>query len=447
MRNSIALFILTFLTRDAYLLSAARQNAPSARETTPLVVTHQYLPAGIRRKAMALLLAVTPEGDTEMLRIAAIMAQNLERSGQFKVTIKGFTTPRTLDQLNQLFDKQYPLEIFLSQDDNHRSIGWRIYDVHDGQLVQGKKYAKRGTSLHGYADNLTDELWPELTQQASSFSSKIAYVKRKQSTSKRQRSVVCAANTDGSDEQEFIKTPGTYVSVYWHHDKNNPCLFCSEFTRFNVRLISATPQGKKKIVLNVRGTSVGISISHDNNKAVYCRSGTIWEYRYDALQKQGIHTPLIKNGGKNVSPTLLENGDIIFCSDSVHLRKGHPHARGPQICRYNAQDRSVTLLTTEGYCVGPSYCARNQKIAYSKRIDGIMQLCVYDCRTQINQQLTFDAGKKIDCCWSPCGNFLVFCYQQGRESRIAVMHVVMKKRTFITPAQNYCSCPSWSPVF
>lgn len=409
-------------------------------------INQRELAESARRDAMPLLLAIS-ENDAELLKIAEILAQNLQRSGQFKVTIKPCHFPTTQTELDTLLDKNYPLEIFLSQGEQKSSIAWRLYDVRDGKLVKGMKYAKRGKLIHGYADNLADELWPILTRQASSFSSKIGYVKRKRSLAKKQRSVVCIANSDGSHEQEIIKTPGTYVSLYWHHDKSNPCLYCSEFTRFNVRLVSANLLGRKNVILNFKGTCVGISVAHDNNNAVYCRSGTIWQYNYDSAQQKGAHKPLIKNDGKNVSPTLLENGDIIFCSDARSIRQGNQRATGPQICRYRASEKSISLLTTDGYCVGPSYCAHNQKIAYSKKVNGVMQLCIYNCRTKDNQQITFDGGNKIDCCWSPCGNFVVFCYQLGRDSRIAVMHVGLKKRTFLTPVSEHCTCPSWSPVY
>lgn len=402
---------------------------------------------GTRREAMKLLIAVSPENDDNLLAIAQILAGNLERSGQFRVAIKSFKTPTTQAELRQILDREYPLEVFLSHEDDLRSIAWRLYDVHDASLIKGMKYKKRGTNAHGYADNLADELWPILTKQASSFSSKIAYVKRKKTTSKRQRSVVCVSHTDGSHEHEIIKTPGTYVSLYWHHDKKRPCLFCSEFTRYNVRLISANLQGKKHIVLNLKGTCVGISVAHDNARAVYCRSGTIYLYCFDPIEKKGVHTPIIKNEGKNVSPTLLDNGDVIFCSDAPSLLKKHGAGKGPHICYYSAADKSIRPLTSEGYCVGPSYCPLNRKIAFSKKIHGVMQLFTYDMRTKEPQQLTFDEGNKIDCCWSPCGNFLVFCYQQGNESRISLMHVAMRKRSFLTPHGAYCSSPSWSPVF
>jgi len=399
------------------------------------------------RKSMPILIIVMPEQDAALLEVARIIGKNLERSGQFDVTVKSAAEPSKNTDLVTLFDQSYPLEIFLQEVDGGAAIGWRLYDVPDRRLIKGKKYTKRGRNSHGYADNVTDDLWPVLTSQHSSFSSKLAYVKKRtvQGKKDRHRSVVCIANSDGSQEQVIIPTLGTYVSLYWHHDSHNPCLFCSEFTRYNVRLVSTNLVGQKKTVLNLKGTCVGISVAQDNNKAVYCRSGAIWQYAYDPAQKQGVHTVLISNDGKNVSPTLLENGDIIFCSDASSLRKGG--SSSPKIYRYNGRTKAIVPLIREGYCVGPSYCGVNNKIAYSKKVDGVMQLFVYDIARDKDTQITFDAGNKIDCCWSPCANFIVYCHQQGRTSRIASMHVAMRKQTFITPVHEYCTCPAWSPVY
>ncbi len=412
----------------------------------PQVAIESSVYEDANRQAMPLLLGVMPGDDSQLMFIGKLLAQNLERSGQFKVDVKGFKVPSKQSELDQLFDTKYPLELFIEHDDKGNSIKWRLYDVPDKKLIQGKKYRKRGAFAHGYADNIADELWPLLTSEPSSFSTKLAYVKRRAPKGKRQQSIVCVSNSDGSHEQVIIPKLGTYVSLYWHNDIQNPCLFCSEFTKYNVRFAAANLRGSKSTVLNLRGTCVGISVAHDTNKVVYCRSGTIWLYTYEPTSRKGIHKVIISNEGKNMSPTLLDTGDIIFCSDAPSLRKGIS-SRGPKVYRYNAKDRSITLLTKEGYCVGPSYCATNGKIAYSKRINGVMQLFVYDTKRDKDIQLTFDQGNKIDCSWSPCGRYIVFCCQQNRTSRIVVIHVAMKHRTYITPAREYCTCPAWSPVY
>ncbi len=394
---------------------------------------HQSLKA-----PMKLLLAIASDDD-ELTELAKIIQDNFQRSGQFVVTVDIQEHPKTKSEVKKIFSSGYSLVTFLNQADNNKSFEWRLYDAVEAHMVKGKKVPK-SFSLRSQANSLSDDLWYTLTHQPSSFSSKIAYTK-KLTGAHRHQSSICFSNADGSDSQIFIAAPGTYVGLYWHKDGGEPLLFCSEFTRFNVRLISFTPTAQKKIVLDLNGTCVGISLSDDTSKALYCRSGDIWLYAYDSAIKRGSHKCLIKNDGKNMSPILLPNNDIIFCSDSHKLS---PKFRGPHIYLYSPSTGTTKQLTKDGFCVGPAYCPRTQKLAYSKRVNGTMQIYLYDMKTDKHIQLTTDKGDKLDCCWSPCGTYLAFCHQQNRTSRIATMHAVLKKRFYITPENQYCSCPAWS---
>jgi TolB protein len=398
-----------------------------------------------RTSSVKLLLCLTP-GDTELTTYARIVQSNLQRSGQFVVTLTPCSAPTKKTEVKKLFDTGYSLVIFLNHADNKKALEWRLYDASEAQMVKGKKLPKNNLSSATHAHLLSDELWHALTGQPSSFSSKIAYTKRP-ANSRKSQSTIYLSNPDGSESEPFVKTPGTYVSLYWHTNPSAPTLFYSEFTRFNVRLVSFFLQGHKQTVLDVNGTCVGISLSADANKAVYCRSGDIWLYTYDPLIKKGRHRKLIKNDGKNLSPLLLANGDIIFCSDAPSLAKSQPRPKGPQIYLYDSATNTIRPLTKDGFCVGPSYCLRTQKLAYSKRVNGTMQLFLYDFKTNQHKQITSDKGNKIDCCWSPCGAYLAFCYQDGRSSRIAVLHVALSKRSYITPDAAHCASPAWSPVF
>lgn len=418
------LIVLPFLLFSFSLFSSLRIEMDS---------DHQSLKA-----PMKLLVAVASDND-ELTQLAKIIQDNLQRSGQFIVTLDIQEHPKTKAEIKKIFSSGYSLVTFLNHTDNNKAFEWRLYDAAEAHMVKGKKTPK-SASLRSQANVLSDELWYALTHQPSSFSSKIAYTKRL-TGSHRHQSSICLCNIDGSDNQTFIATPGSYVGLYWHTDGIGPLLFCSEFTRFNVRLISFTPSAQKKIVLDLNGTCVGISLSADTSKAIYCRSGDIWLYAYDTVTKKGTHKCLIKNDGKNVSPTLLPNGDIIFCSDSRQLS---PKSKGPHIYLYSASKDTTEPLTKDGFCVGPAYCPRTQKLAYSKRVNGTMQIYVYDMKTKQHSQLTTDKSDKLDCCWSPCGTYLAFCYQQNRTSRIATMHATLKKRFYITPENEYCSCPAWS---
>jgi Tol biopolymer transport system component len=401
----------------------------------------ETLGIGALTSSVKLLLCVAPQ-DQQLTLYAKIIQANLQRTGQFLLSIEACNIPTKKADVKKLFDKGYSLVVFLNHADNDQALEWRLYDVSEASMVKGRKVIKKDLSEHALANILSDELWLALTQQPSSFSSKIAYTKRIPATRKFQ-SIICFCNPDGSEETTLIKTPGTYVSLYWYTDASVPTLFFSEFTRFNARLVSFMLQGNKKIVLDFNGTCVGISLSQDANKAVYCRSGEIWLYTYDSLTRKGKHVKLISNDGKNISPILLENGDVIFCSDASQLSA----VKTPHIFLYHTATKSVKPLAKDGFCVGPAYCPRTQKLAYSKRINGTLQIFICDMKTGSHKQITSDAGDKLDCTWSPCGSYLAFCYQHNRTSRIALLHVGLNKRFYITSDKAYCANPAWSPTY
>lgn len=380
--------------------------------------------------------------DNQLKKICDILSSTLQSSGQFSVKTKSFNVLKNISQIKKLYDEGCALAVFLTKSQN--AIDWRLYDTIDGAMVTGKRLVKFTEDIYVQTYRLADQIWNALTQQKGSFSSKIAYVKRLKND---QASVICVADFDGSNEKIVTKLPGTYVGLYWDANTQNKRLFCSEFTRFNVRIISLTLTGKKKVVLNFKGTCVGVSLSPDNNQVLYCRSGDIWFYKHNPLTKRGIHVNLIKNSGKNIYPILLPNGDIVFCSDAKELRTGYPGVKGPQICYYKSKDKSVKLITTEGYCIAPNYCSLSNKLAYSKKVNGYFQIFEYDFMTNKHKQLTFDKSHKMDACWSPCGNYIVYCIKRGPKSQIALFHLALKSQKYLTKPHECCSSPSWSSNF
>jgi Tol biopolymer transport system component len=402
-------------------------------------------------KKEKVLISVMPREDSDLYTIAKELARALSSSKQFGVDVNSVDQIKQQEDIVDTAHKKYSMVVFLNQSSDKQAIEWRLYDASDARMVKGKKVYKRGTLERGWAYQLADDIWPAMTHQPSSFLSKIAYVKRKKDQFSRSVSAICIADFDGSHEEEIARTPSTLVGLHWNNNIEYPQLCLSEFTRFNVRLISFDLQGHKKTLLDTPGTCVGISFSKDNSQAIYCKSGEIWHYRFDPVRKKSVHELVIKNDGKNTSPLLLESGDIIFCSDSAQLLREVDEPvrkkRIPKIFYYHAHNKKIDILTKDGYCVAPTYCAQNNKIAYSKQINGVMQLCVYNLNTQKHEQITQDAGNKTDSAWSACGTYIIYCYQQGKINRIGRLHVSLKQNKFVTAATDFCISPATSPLF
>ena len=150
---------------------------------------------------------------------------------------------------------------------------------------------------------------------------------------------------------------------------------------------------------------------------------------------RNIHKKIVYDFGNSSCPNLLFNGDIIFASDAG--------GKNCSIYIYRKSSGQPEKLNISGYCVAPSWSSVNNKLVYSKKVNSLMQLFTYDLNNHKEEQITFGAGNKIDACWSPCGNYLLFCYQNNKLSRIARVHVVVKEINFITPETDFCSYAAW----
>jgi len=377
------------------------------------------------------------EPDAEVLKARGLLQKLLEISGQLLITAQQCDEPKSKQDIHKLFQEGYVLALFMSTSSDKKNILWRLYDPTESVMLKGRSFTKRSFDKLSWVYGLADILWREVMQQQSSFSSYITYSKRKSA----QKFVICTNDLLGEQERELLSKPGIYVGLSWQLYGDIPVLFASEFTLYNVRFMSVSLEGRKKVVMNFDGTLVGISCA--GNKALYSRSGTIWSYSFDAQTKRGIHKIVVQNEGKNSSPLLLKNGDMIWCSDAPSLCA--PTA-GPHIFYYHADTKQSDRLTTSGFCVGPAYHESSKRIVYSKRVKGQFQLFVYDMNSKVHEQLTHDHGDKISCSWSPCGNYVLFCVQEGRSSRIAVEHVKLHTRLYVTSSSSYCSYPAWSPL-
>ncbi len=418
-----------------------------------------------KTEKISILLAIVEDSFKALGQVSSIVKNSLERTDQFKVTIKSLPEPRNKNEVQGFFNEGFEWVIFLTQNSNDKSLEWRIYDPIDAVMLKGKKvlfdsslldkYSHKNISIKELAYKLADQLWVELMQSPSCFMSKIAYIKRKKS-----KDLTLASNSiylcdyDGSDHQKLVDDGKIYVNTYWTQNSFNPCLLCSEFTDYNVRLVAFNVarcllgSKQKKVFLELDGTFVGISCAKNSRQAVYCRSGDIWHYGYNNKYKKGVYTRVIKNNGKNSNPILLENGDIIFCSNSRVDQPTKKYTDGPKICYYHKDSKKINLITNSGYCISPTYCASSNKIIYSKKTKGIFQLYSYDMISKNHKQLTYSKGNKVDACCSPCGSYIAFCYNEGHRSRgsqIALFHKNTNKVWFITSKDEDCCYPSWSP--
>lgn len=317
---------------------------------------------------------------------------------------------------------------------------WRLYDTRNAKQIAAKKYLKQGTVERVWAHNVADSIWPVLTGKSGCFSSKIAYAKAQHCAHKKADiRMICMADYDGSHEEILVDTPTVNIAPRWNRDTKKPILLYSEYTDDKIRLVMVDMHKRRKVASNFDGINMLPAFSADGKCAVYCSSradGNCHLYRYE----QGELKRILDNNGNNLTPTLSADGSYMyFCSDYKGNR--------PHIYRYDFYTKNLTQISAGGGSMGPCYCPQNKKVAYSKIINGVMQIMIYDENTKEHTQITQDAGNKDEVSWSPCGNYLLYSIEKNGKSRVAMLNLATHHQRYITSSQTDCIYPAWSDIY
>lgn len=398
-----------------------------------------------RSEKFPVLLAVV---DAELLPVARQIKKDCEFTGTIAMTIKECALPKTKKEVCVLFEQNYQLVVYLYETKNKLGVKWRLYkrvaDDTAVALIKEQYHAKDGPEYLSLGHSIADALWPVLTGKPGFFSTKIAYCKavppiRKKGRQYKHIKHIYIVDFDGSNARLLVDTPTLNIAPRWHKSSTCPLLFYSECRASNMALMKVNLRGEKSVVSNEDGLNMLPSFSPDGTGVAYNISRDIYRQMLDPQTQKITKEKIISNKGNNVSPNLLDNGDIIYCSDE--------ETKDPQIYYYHALTGKKERLTSEGYCTCPCYSSATKTIAYVRRVKGVAQLFVYNLDTKKHTQITFDQGHKEEPSFSPCGNYLVFSIEQGSKSRIAIMDLETKERRYITPEDVHATYPRWSPLF
>lgn len=357
-----------------------------------------------------------------------LVKDDLMVSGQCAVTLASGAHPTTLAGVKALL-KSYPFVLFANMHPD--SLEGRLYEGGDATMLCGKKWLARA-SQYQWAHKIAQDLWNDLLGSRGSFLSRIAYVKRERKSGSRWLSNLWVTDWLGHEPVMITHGRRMVVAPCWSKQQTGMILFFSEFTRRNVRLLATDVQGRIWPVIDSDGTNYGVSCRHDGQEVVYCHSGQIWKSFYDSALKKSTHKLLVEDGGTCACPSLMATGDVLYCA-------------GGKLKIWRTASGKIEEVGCQGFCTGPSWHEGRGQIVYAKRVGGNMQLWVYDMKRGTDEQLTSGPGDKIDPSWSPCGNFVAYCLDQGKESSIMILHVGTKNSRRISPAGEHCSCPAWSP--
>lgn len=408
-----------------------------------------FIKSATSAKLPCLMLACSDNQD--FLKLAKDLKYDIEFGDQVAIDLKKTDHAPSNDVVKKLFNQGTSLAMILNPislaTKKHRgTVAVTIRDTHSNQVLFNETSSYGVNTAYFDSHQLAEKILPALTGETSPFSGSLAYCKQYSPTHK----VICMSDVAGKHEQIIVPNLTISVAPRWHSQA--PVLFYSQFTKSNTRLMSVNVHNcKQRIICSYDGLNMQPSFSDDGSQVALCMSGKrgnteIYIYDNKVSKKKGkrIYKQVTHNGGNNTSPTLLGNGDIIFCSD---FQTG-----SPQIYYLDTKKHITRRLSSgRGYCAAPSYHPESRSIVYTKLVDGNFQLFslnIDDPRHR-EKQLTTGAGDKIDPAWSPCGKFVAFTYETKDQKlkkpipQIGILNCASKAIRVVTNSKQPKSFPTW----
>jgi TolB protein len=395
-------------------------------------------------KKMGISISYIGENDTLLENIAHIIAKDMSYSNQFFTKVHALShAPKQVRDITDLCKQGYQFAIIINHSSRKRDIEYRVYDTTMGHMIKqaSGKYIKQKTKPIGWAHHIAQKIWPVLTGQPSMFTSKIAYSKEVGFRHGIPITYICIADYDGSGEQIWVSTPTVNIAPRWGIDPTHIQLFYSEQNPTKTRLMHIDGKKHKRIIQGAHDESGALHfvIAPDGKSAAYCASRGEGSYQIYVC-KNGMRKNISNNDGNNVSISFSADSKTLYFTSDYNSNQ-------PKICAYDLETETIRRITPYGYCTCPSAHPMLNQLLYLKMVNGIMQLFIYDKTSNTHRQLTYDEGTKDECCWSPCGNYILYQWRLGRQSTIKVMNSITGEHKAITPPDVRCSYPAWSNCF
>ncbi|MFA5075375.1 MAG: hypothetical protein WC436_04725 [Candidatus Babeliales bacterium] len=380
-----------------------------------------------------------------LAKIGKIIKYDLEFPDQLEVDLK--KTDKELDSKTEkkLFNKDFSLCVYLTELPDNK-IKVKAKDISSDKIIFQNNFEVLDKRIALDCHFISDQLLPNLTGEKSICLNSLVYSK----TLSPKHKVICISDYACNTSKTIVHSPAINIAPCWHTQA--PVIFYSQLTKTNNRLMSVNLATRNhKVICSYDGLNMQPSFSQDGKKAVLCLSGgknsELYLYDQDKTKNTKNHkyTKLTNNKGNNSSPCLLENGDVIFCSDFENSR--------PQIYYLDRKNGCTKRLTNgRGYCAAPSYCQKNNSIVYTRPVNDTFQifsLSLDNFNTVQERQLTFTSGNKHEPSFSDCGNFVAFAYEVAQEkgpkiSQLAVLNCNSGKIRVLTNSKENKNFPRWS---
>ncbi|WP_455473983.1 Tol-Pal system beta propeller repeat protein TolB [Bartonella sp. B30(2025)] len=384
--------------------------------------------------------------DSLGLKIAAVITEDLERSGLFLPINKASFLEKTLDLNTQPHFADWQAinaqglvaGKVIREADGRLRVDFRLWDVFSHQQLKGRRFDTATERWRRVAHMIADEIYSAMTGESGYFDTRIVFIDETGPKNARIKRLAIM-DQDGanliyiSDGRELVLTPRfspkrqeiTYMS---YGANQTPHVYLQQIE-----------VGQRELIGTFNNMTIAPRFSPDGQKVIMSllqHNGSANLYTMD-LQTR-MMTRLTTTSAIDTSASYSPDGTkIVFSSD----RSGKQ-----QLYTMNADGSNIQRISTdEGSYSTPIWSPRGDYIAFTKQVDGKFSIGVMRPDGMGERILTTGFHNEGPT-WAPNGRVLMFFRQDpGLGPKIYTIDITGRNERLL-PTPNDASDPAWSPL-
>jgi TolB protein len=385
--------------------------------------------------------APPPEHD-----IAAIIRNNLNRSGQFRALPLEDMIERPVRHADVRFAtwrllKQDFLLIgrVLDGDPGEYRVEFELFDVAKQVRMLGQAMIGRSAEIRSIAHQISDIVYEAILGIPGAFFTRIAYVTSVRRPEGMQYTLM-VADADGFNPREVVSSREPLLSPAWSPDgrriayvsfeRGNSAIFVQELATGRRELLSAFPGINGAPSFSPDGRRLALTLSKDGNPEIYVLDLETREFtrltRHFAIDTEPVWTP--------------DGREIIFTSD---------RAGKPQLYRMPASGGEAVRMTFQGeYNARASVAFDGRRVAMAQGNGNVYRIVVLDRSLGEPGEVRVISLGPLDesPSFAPNGSMVIYA---SRDQGRGVLHAVSadgRVRQRLVLAEGDVREPAWSPL-
>ncbi|MDB5798111.1 MAG: tolB [Paucimonas sp.] len=390
--------------------------------------------SGVGANQIPVAIANFADEGTGSQKISAIVREDLQRSGLFRILDAGTmseTMPVNYADWKARGADALAAGSVLRLVDGRLDVRYKLFDTIKGSQLSALNFADPASSARVVAHKIADDIFEKLTGSRGAFATRIAYVTKSGPEYRLE-----VADADGEGTAVALRSSEPIISPAWSPDGTRVAYVSFEAKKPVVYVQDLTSR-RRTIVANFKGNNSAPAWSPDGRRLAVALSrdgGThVFSVNTDGtgLQK------LSDSNGIDTEPQYSPDGQsIYFTSD----RSG-----GPQIYRMPAGGGAAQRVTFNGsYNITPRISPDGKTLAYISRRDGRFQLYSLDLASGQELRLS-DTAKDESPSFSPNGKYLMYATESGRRGTLGVVSTDGRVRYKLTTQAGDVREPTWGP--